>query len=161
MLGSRTYWWGFFCGVIFLGGALVTARIARPEVISMDSLAPALAGAMAGPVARMLQAHPHVLYVRAEGMERTVISTLILQFPDVQFRPWMDRPPDSGCEPNLPGQRRAVACGSDDFVEASVISMPLRSTIEVAVSTSNSVGDAVLLDAFGRWVVVSSRGVVL
>jgi len=74
----------------------------------------------------------------------------------LELRSFSVRPPDNDCTSDR-GSTVAAACERDDFLKLEVLSSPTRRTMLVAVGTSRTFGQVLLIKLWSRWHVLVHR----
>jgi hypothetical protein len=129
--------------------ALCVAFRAAPGVIMADDMVNALAAAADRPLRRFPRGA--VVYVKS-SVGPTLLETLQPRYPSLGLRPYAERPNDK-CAEREPG----APCERDDFLKLEVLSAPTRGTLLVAVGTSSTFGQVLLVSVLGHWRVLIER----
>jgi len=132
--------------LIALGGAFRTA----PGVILADDMV----GASVAAAERPLLRYPRgaVVYVKS-AVGPLLIESLRARYPALSLRPYAERPADD-CSDKDPA---SASCERDDFLKLEVLSAPTRGTLLVAVGTSRTFGQVLLVNILGHWRVLTER----
>ena len=132
--------------LIALGMAFRTA----PGVILADDMVTALVAAAERPLLRFPRGA--TVYVKS-AVGPLLLETLQPRYPALSLRPYAARPADDCPASDRPG----TSCERDDFLKLEVLSAPTRGTLLVAVGTSKSFGQVLLVSALGHWRVLIER----
>jgi hypothetical protein len=142
--------------IAFLAGAaaaLLAFGVAfrtAPGVILADDMVSAQVAAAERPLQRFPRGA--VVYVKS-AVGPLVLDTLRPRYPALNLRPYAERPADNCAERDPP----SAPCERDDFLKLEVLSAPTRGTLLVAVGTSSTFGQVLLVSVLGRWHVVIER----
>jgi hypothetical protein len=142
--------------IAFLAGgatvliALGMAFRAAPGVILADDMVSALVAAAERPLRRFPRGA--TVYVKS-ALGPVLLETLQPRYPALALQPYAARPADNCAARDPPG----TACERDDFLNLEVLSAPTRGTLLVAVGTSRSFGQVLLVSALGHWRVLIER----
>ena len=142
--------------IAFLAGgatallALGVAFRTAPGVILADDMVGALVAAAERPLLRFPRGA--VVYVKS-AVGPLLLETLSPRYPALSLRPYVERPADSCAERDPPG----TPCERDDYLMLEVLSAPTRGTLLVAVGTSRTFGQVLLVSVLGHWRVLSER----
>jgi protein-S-isoprenylcysteine O-methyltransferase Ste14 len=142
--------------IAFLAGAaaallaLSVAFRTAPGVILADDMVSALVAASERPLLRFPSGA--VVYVKS-AVGPLVLDTLKPRYPALNLRPYAERPADNCAERDPP----SAPCERDDFLKLEVLSAPTRGTLLVAVGTSSTFGQVLLVSVLGRWHVFIER----
>jgi hypothetical protein len=145
-----------FAVLAFLAGgatallALAVAFRAAPGVILADDMVSALLAAAERPLLRF--PHGGTVYVKS-AVGPALLETLRPRYPDLRLRPYAERPAEDCTERHPP----ETPCERDDFVKLEVLSAPTRGTLLVAVGTSRTFGQVLLVSVLGQWRVLIDR----
>jgi hypothetical protein len=131
--------------LIALGMAFRTA----PGVILADDMVSALVAAAERPLLRFPRGA--TVYVKS-AVGPVLLETLRPRYPALSLQPYAARPADN-CAGDPPG----TPCERDDFLKLEVLSAPTRGTLLVAVGTSRSFGQVLLVSVLGHWRVLIER----
>ena len=82
-----------------------------------------------------------------------LLDSLRPRHPALNLRPYAERPADDCTERDRPG----TPCERDDFLKLEVLSAPTRGTLLVAVGTSRTFGQVLLVSILGHWHVLIER----
>ena len=130
--------------------ALAVAFRTAPGVILADDMVGALVAAAERPLLRFPRGA--VVYVKS-AVGPLLLETLRPRHPSLSLRPYPERPPDSCADRDPP----SAQCERDDFVKLEVLSAPTRGTLLVAVGTSKTFGQVLLVSVLGHWRVLIER----
>jgi hypothetical protein len=133
--------------------AMLTLYIAlrtAPGVIMADDMLEALTVVADTPLSRFPAGS--VVYVKS-ALGPLLLEQLRLKHPSLRVMPYSERPEDD-C---IARERGGTSCQRDDFVKLEVLSSPARATMLVAVGTSRTFGQVLLLQFLGRWRVLIDR----
>jgi hypothetical protein len=130
--------------------ALGVAFRAAPGVILADDMVSALVAAAERPLLRFPRGA--TVYVKS-AVGPVLLETLSPRYPALSLRPYAARPADDCAARDPPG----TPCERDDFLKLEVLSAPTRGTLLVAVGTSRSFGQVLLVSVFGHWRVLIER----
>ena len=131
---------------IALGVAFRTA----PGVILADDMVSALVAAAERPLRRFPRGA--IVYVKS-AVGPMLLDTLRPRYPALSFRPYAERPDDPCADRDPP----TTPCDRDDFLKLEVVSAPTRGTLLVAVGTSRTFGQVLLVSLLGHWRVLIER----
>jgi len=143
----------FVAGVAAALLALYVALRTAPGVIMADDMVDALTVVANDSLAQFPQGS--VVYVRS-SVDPALLEKLQATHPSLRLMSFSERPSDNDCaasESSIP----AVPCERDDFLKLEVLSAPTHGTMLVAVGTSKSFGQVLLLRLLGRWRVLVKR----
>jgi hypothetical protein len=132
--------------LLALGAAFRTA----PGVILADDMLSALVAAAERPLLRFPRGTD--VYVRSP-VGPMLLDSLRPRHPALNLRPYGERPADDCAERGPPG----TPCERDDFLKLEVLSAPTRGTLLVAVGTSRTFGQVLLVSILGHWHVLIER----
>jgi hypothetical protein len=126
--------------------ALYVALNAAPGVILLDDMIDALTVV----ADRALPRFPSgsVVYVKS-SLGAVLLQKLQATHSSLKLLSFSERPPEDAC-PTAP-------CERDDFLKLEVLSSPTQRTMLVAVGTSSTFGQVLLLKFWGRWRVLVNR----
>jgi hypothetical protein len=130
--------------------ALYIALRTAPGVIMANDMLEALTVVADRPLSRF--ASGSVVYVKS-ALGPLLLEQLRLKHPSLRVMPYSERPEDD-C---IARERGVASCQRDDFVKLEVLSSPARATMLVAVGTSRTFGQVLLLQFLGRWRVLIDR----
>ena len=130
--------------------ALCVAFRAAPGVIMANDMVNALATAADRPLRRFPRGA--VVYVKS-SVGPMLLETLQPRYPSLSLRPYAERPDDKCAERDPPG----APCERDDFLKLEILSAPTRGTLLVALGTSRTFGQVLLLSVLGHWRVLIER----
>ena len=147
---SRRELIAFVAGAASVLVALAAAFHMAPGVILADDMVSAMVAAAERPLLRFPRGA--VVYVKS-AVGPALIETLGTRYPSLSLRPYEERPPDSCADRDPP----SVPCERDDFVKLEVLSAPTRGTLLVAVGTSRTFGQVLLVSVLGHWRVLIER----
>jgi hypothetical protein len=142
--------------IAFLAGgttaliALGLAFRAAPGVILADDMVSALVAAAERPLLRFPRGA--TVYVKS-AVGTVLLETLRPRYPALSLRPYAERPADNCAARDPPG----TPCERDDFLKLEVLSAPTRGTLLVAVGTSRTFGQVLLVNVLGHWRVLIER----
>ena len=137
---------GAATALLALGVAFRTA----PGVILADDMLSALVAAAERPLLRF--PHGAVVYVKS-AVGPALLETLRPRYPALTLRPYAERPADNCPDRDPP----STPCERDDFLKLEVLSAPTRATLLVAVGTSRTFGQVLLVSVLGHWRVLIGR----
>jgi hypothetical protein len=147
----------FFAGVAAALLALYVALLTAPGVIMADDMLEAVAV-----VANSSLSHfpmNSVVYIKS-SVGTSLLEKLQPTHPSLRLMSFSARPADNGCGGG--GDSTSMPrCERDDFLKLEVLSAPTRGTMLVAVGTSNTFGQVLLLRFLGRWRVLVKRSYVV
>jgi hypothetical protein len=126
-------------------------------VIMTDDMMDAIAVVADAPLSRFPRGS--LVYVK-NSVGPMLLERLQAKYPSLKIVSYSARPEDNGCK----SDRNTIvvgACERDDFVKLEVLSSPTRGTMLVAVGTSNTGGQFLLLKLFGKWRVVVDHSFVI
>ena len=147
---SRRELIAFVTGAAAVWVALAVAFRTAPGVILADDMVSSLVAAAERPLLRFPRGA--VVYVKS-AVGPLLLESLRPQYPFLSLRPYPERPPDSCADRDPP----SVPCERDDFVKLEVLSAPTRGTLLVAVGTSRTFGQVLLVSVLGHWQVLIER----
>jgi len=142
--------------IAFLAGgaaaliALAVAFRAAPGVILADDMVSALVAAAERPLRQFPRGA--VVYVKS-AVGPVLLDTLRPRYPTLSLRPYGERPADDCAARDPP----SAPCERDDFLKLEVLSAPTRATLLVAVGTSRTFGQVVVVSVLGQWRVLIER----
>ena len=142
--------------IAFLAGgaaaliALAVAFHAAPGVILADDMVSASVAAAERPLLKFPRGA--VVYVKS-AVGPMLLDTLRPRYPALNLRPYAERPADDCAERDA----SSTPCERDDFLKLEVLSAPTRGTLLVAVGTSRTFGQVLLVTVLGRWHVLIER----
>jgi len=153
---------GVLIGVFVAGGvaallAIYVALRAAPGTIMADDLVDALSVVAAPSLSRFHSGS--AVYVKS-SVGPSLLERLHSEHPSLTFRSFSERPEDNGCT-GEGGSLPAAPCERDDFVKLEALSAPTPRSMLVAVATSTSFRQVLLLKFRGRWHVVVDRAYAL
>jgi len=140
----------FLAGVVVALLALGLAFRTAPGVILADDMVSALVAAAEQPLRRFPRGSD--VYVKS-AVGPMLLDSLRPRYPALNLRPYAERPADNCAERDPPG----TPCERDDFLKLEVLSAPTRGTLLVAVGTSRTFGQALLVSILGHWRVLIER----
>jgi hypothetical protein len=140
----------FVVGAATVLVALAVAFRTAPGVILADDMVGALVAAAERPLLRFPRGA--VVYVKS-AVGPLLLETLRPRHPSLSLRPYAERPPDSCADRDPP----SAQCERDDFVKLEVLSAPTPGTLLVAVGTSKTFGQVLLVSVLGHWRVLIER----
>jgi len=146
---SRRELIAFVAGAATVLAALAVAFRTAPGVILADDMVSALVAAAERPLLRFPRGT--VVYVKS-AVGPLLLETLRPRYPSLSLRPYAERPADGCAERDLP-----APCERDDFLKLEVLSAPTRGTLLVAVGTSRTFGQMMLVSVLGHWHVLIER----
>jgi hypothetical protein len=123
---------------------------AAPGVILVDDMALALVIAADRPLSRFPRGS--VVYVKS-AVGPMFLQTLRLKHPSLTLRPYSERTEDRCADRDPPLSR----CERDDYLKLEVLSSPTRGTLFIAIGTSRTFGQMVLVNLLGHWCVLVER----
>jgi hypothetical protein len=143
----------FTAGVAVTLLAVYLALRAAPGVIMADDMIGALTV-----VANDSLAHfptGSVVYIKS-SVGPTLLEKLQATHRSLRLLSFSERPADNGCA--MGGNSVSMGpCARNDFLKLEVLSAPTRGTMLVAVGTSNTFGQVLLLKIWDRWRVLVTR----
>ena len=153
---------GVLIGVFVAGVAttllgLYVALRAAPGVIMADDMADALTVAADLSLSRFQGGS--VVYVKSE-LGATLLERLQSNHRSLKLTLFSSRPDDTGCAPTA-DSTPLVPCERDDFLKLEVLSAITPRTMLIAVGTSRTFGQVLLLRFWGRWRVLVNRTYVI
>ena len=143
----------FVAGVATALLTLYVALRAAPGVIMADDMVDALTAVANDSLSDFSRGS--VVYVKS-SLGPALLEKLQATHPSLRLMSYSERPEDDGCRPDgnaIP----AGPCERNDFLKLEVLSAPTRGTMLVAVGTSNTFGQVLLLKLLGRWRVLVKR----
>jgi|SRR5215469_2749346 len=147
----------FVAGVVTALLALYVALQTAPGVIMADDMVEALTVVANSSLSQFPSGS--VVYVKS-SVGAPLLERLQATHPSLRLMSFSVRPADTGCDGN--GNSIPVApCERNDFLKLEVLSAPTHGTMLVAVGTSNSFGQVLLLRFLGRWRVLVRRSFVV
>jgi hypothetical protein len=123
---------------------------AAPGVILVDDMAGALVIAADRPLSRFPRGS--VVYVKS-AVGPMFLQTLRLKHPSLTLRPYSERTEDRCADRDPP----VSGCERDDYLKLEVLSSPTRGTLLIAMGTSRTFGQMVLVNLLGHWCVLVER----
>jgi hypothetical protein len=139
----------------FIAGGAVALLVlgaafrAAPGVILADDMLSALVAAAERPLLRFPRGTD--VYVKS-AVGPMLLDRLRPRHPALNLRPYAERPADACAERGPP-----TPCERDDFLKLEVLSAPTRGTLLVAVGTSRTFGQLLLVSILGHWHVLIER----
>jgi hypothetical protein len=143
----------FIAGIAAAALALYVSLQAAPGVIMADDMADALAAAAEPYLSRFPAGS--VVYVKS-SLGAAFLERLQAGHSTLRLMPFSARPQDSGCGPGR-SAIPAAPCDRNDFLKLEVLSSLTPGTMLVAIGTSNTYGQALLLRLWSRWRVLVHR----
>jgi len=143
----------FAAGAITVLLALYVALRMAPGVITANDMMEALVVVADPPLARF--PNGSVVYVQS-AVGPMLLERLHVRHPTLRLLSFAARPEEHGCQDD----RSSVSsgeCQRDDFVKLEVLSSPTPRTMLVAIGTSRTFGQVLLLNIGGRWRVLVDR----
>ena len=143
----------FVAGVAVTLLALYLALSSAPGVIMADDMIDALTVVANDSLAHFPKGS--AVYIKSP-LGPTLLEKLQATHPALRLVSFSERPADNGCAvggSSIPLGR----CERDDFLKLEVLSAPTRGTMLVAVGTSNTFGQILLLKVWGQWRVLVTR----
>jgi len=137
---------GSAAALIALGVAFRTA----PGVILADDMVSALVAAAERPLLQFPRGG--VVYVKS-AVGPMLLDALRPRHPALSLRPYPERPALNCAERDAPG----TPCERDDYLKLEILSAPTRGTLLVAVGTSRTFGQVLLVSVLGDWHVLIER----
>jgi hypothetical protein len=149
-------------GAFIAGGAaallaLYVALRTAPGAIMADDMMDAMVVVADAPLSRFPRGS--VVYVKS-SVGPMLLEKLQPKYPSLKLMSYSARPEDNGCKAEQ-SSLAAAPCERDDFVKLEVLSSPTRGSMLVAVGTSNTFGQSLLLKLLGRWRVIVDRSYVV
>jgi len=132
---------------------LYVALKAAPGVILAEDMIDALAVV----ADRALPRFPNgsVVYVKS-SLGPVLLQKLQATHSSLKLMSFSERPQEDAC--TMGGNATPSApCAQDDFVKLEVLSSPTQRTMLVAVGTSSTFGQVLLVKIWGRWRVLVNR----
>jgi hypothetical protein len=130
--------------------ALYVMFRAAPGVILVDDMAGALVIAADRPLSRFPRGS--VVYVKS-AVGPMFLQTLRLKHPSLTLRPYSERSEDHCADRDPP----VSGCERDDYLKLEVLSSPTRGTLLIAIGTSRTFGQMLLVNLLGHWCVIVER----
>jgi len=133
--------------------ALYVALTAAPGVILAEDMIDALTVV----ADRVLPRFPNgsVVYVKS-SLGPVLLQKLQAAHSSLRLMSFSERPQEGAC--TMGGNTTPSApCERDDFVKLEVLSSPTQRTMLVAVGTSSTYGQVLLVKIWGRWRVLVNR----
>jgi len=147
----------FVAGIAIALLALYVALRTAPGVIMADDMVDALTVVANDSLSNFSKGS--VVYVKS-SVGPALLEKLQATHPWLRLISYSERPADNGCAPG--GNLIPTApCERNDFLKLEVLSAPTRGTMLVAVGTSNTFGQVLLLKLLGRWRVLVKRSYVV
>jgi hypothetical protein len=147
----------FIAGVATALLALYVALLTAPGVIMADDMVEALTVVADGSLSHFPKGS--VIYIKS-SVGTALLENLQATHPSLLLMSFSARPGASGCAER--GKSIPMApCERDDFLKLEALSAPTSGTMLVAVGTSNTFGQVLLLRFFGRWRVLVKRTYVV
>jgi hypothetical protein len=140
--------------------ALLTLYVAlstAPGVIMADDMVDALTVVANGSLSHFSKGS--VVYVKS-SVGTSLIDKLQASHPSLRLMSFSERPADNGCAAGASSNPMAQ-CERNDFLKLEALSAPTRGTMLVAVGTSSTFGQVLLLKLWGRWRVLMQRTYVV
>jgi hypothetical protein len=137
--------------------ALYVALLTAPGVIMADDMVEAVTVVANGSLSHFPKGS--VVYIKS-SVGTTLLEKLQAAHPSLRLMSFSERPADNGCAGSGSSTPRPP-CERDDFLKLEVLSAPTRGTMLVAVGTSNTFGQVLLLRFMGRWRVLLKRSYVV
>jgi hypothetical protein len=147
---SRRELIAFVTGAATVLVALAVAFRTAPGVILADDMVNAQVVAAERPLLRFPRGA--VVYIKS-AVGPLLLESLRPRYPSLSLRPYAERPPDRCADRDRP----SVPCERDDFLKLEVLSAPTRGTLLVAVGTSRTFGQLLLVSVLGHWRVLIER----
>lgn len=147
----------FIAGVATALLALYVALLTAPGVIIADDMVAALTVVANGSLSHFPKGS--VVYIKS-SVGPTLLERLQASHSSLRLMSFSERPADSGCTGAADSSPEAP-CERDDFLKLEVLSAPTHGTMRIAVGTSNTFGQVVLIRFFGRWRVLLKRSYVV
>src|SRR5690348_1951141 len=134
----------FIAGVATALLALYVALLTAPGVIMADDMVEALTVVADGSLSHFPKGS--VIYIKS-SVGTALLEKLQATHPSLLLMSFSARPGDSGCAER--GKAIPMApCERDDFLKLEALSAPTSGTLLVAVGTSNTFGQVLLLRFF-------------
>ena len=140
----------FITGAATVLLALYVMVRAAPGVIMADDMVDASVIAADRPLSRYPRGS--VVYVKS-SVGPMLLEALRHKHPALTLRPYSERAENRCHDPDPPSS----ACERDDYLKLEVLSAPTRGTLLIAIGTSNTFGQMLLIDVFGHWHVLIER----
>ena len=121
-----------------------------PGVILADDMSPALSVAADRPLKHFPPGS--LVYVKS-ALGPMFLEALRSRHPSLTLRPYSERT-ERACADGSPA---LSSCERDDYLKLEVLSSPTRGSLLVAMGTSKSFGQMLLIDLFGHWCVLMER----
>jgi len=149
-------------GAFIAGGAaallaLYIALRMAPGVIMADDMVDAMMVVADAPLSRF--PHGSIVYVKS-SVGPMLLEKLQPKYPPLKLMSYSARPEDSGCVADRSSLSKA-ACERDDFIKLEVLSSPTRRSMLLAVGTSKTFGQLLLVKVLGEWRVIVERSYVV
>lgn len=147
----------FVAGVASALFALYLALLTAPGVIMANDMVEALTVVADSSLSHFPKGS--VVYIES-SVGDSLLEKLQPTHSSLRLMSFSSRPADNGC----PGGGNSIPvapCERDDFLKLEVLSAPTRGTMLVAVGTSNTFGQVLLLRFLGRWRVLVRRSYVV
>jgi hypothetical protein len=142
----------FIAGAVAAAMALYVALYTASGVIMADDMVDALVIVSDRSLSRFPRGS--VVYVKS-SVSPLLLEKLQPKYPALTLKSYSERPEDDDCKADRGGP--VAPCARADFVKLEVLSAPTLGTMLVAVGTSNTFGQALLLKLLGRWRVIVER----
>jgi hypothetical protein len=136
---------------------LYVALRTAPGVIMADDMIEALTVVANGSLTQFPKGS--VVYVKS-AVGTSLLDRLQSAHPSLRLMSFSERPADTACVPR--GTSISTGpCERNDFLKLEVLSAPTRGTMLVAVGTSNTFGQVLLLKLWAKWRVLVTRAYVV
>jgi len=147
----------FVAGVATALLALYVALCAAPGVIMADDMVDALTVVANGSLSQF--PNDSVVYVKS-SVGTSLLEKLRATHSSLRLVSFSERPVDNGCAAT--GSSIPMApCERNDFLKLEVLSALTQRTMLVAVGTSNTFGQVLLIKVWGQWRVLVRRSYVV
>jgi hypothetical protein len=161
-LGSAMSRASALAGAFIAGGAaallaLYVALRMAPGVIMADDMVDAMMVVADAPLSRFPRGS--IVYLKS-SVGPMLLEKLRPKYPTLKLVSYSARPEDSGCVSDGSSLSKAP-CERDDFIKLEVLSSPTRGSMLVAVGTSKTFGQLLLLKVLGKWRVIVDRSYVV
>src|SRR5437763_9319993 len=143
-------------GAVALLGLYVALRTAAGVIMAAD-MVDGMVVVADSPLSRFPRVS--VVYVKS-SVGPMLLEKLQPKNPSLRLMSYWARPEDNGCKADR-SSLATTPCERDDFVKLEVLSSPTRGTMLVAVGTSTTFGQLLLLKLLGRWRVIVDRSYVV
>lgn len=143
----------FIAGVATALLALYVALRAAPGVIMADDMVDALTVVANGSLSQFPKGS--AVYVKS-SVGTGLLEKLQATHPALRLMSFSERPAENGCAADA-NSIPTGPCERNDFLKLEVLAAPTQGTMLVAVGTSNTFGQVLLLKLWGQWRVLVKR----